>query len=228
MLSEVLTINPFEIDLPALFKTTHTRPGSRYATELERMASEAQALAQPKAAYRLAYVEERGEDWVRLDQVTFTSRVLRVNLGEAQRAFAFVATCGVELEEWSRGIEDVLYRYWSDAIREQALYAAFNHLNRHLKERYQLGRTAMMSPGSLEDWPIDQQRPLFELLQGLDQAVGVQLTESLLMVPVKSMSGFRFPKEETFESCQLCPRPNCPNRRAPYDPQLFDQKYSHS
>ena len=45
------------------------------------------------------------------------------------------------------------------------------------------------------------------------------------MVPTKSVSGILFPAEETFASCQLCPRDDCPNRRAPYDPELFERKY---
>jgi hypothetical protein len=82
-----------------------------------------------------------------------------------------------------------------------------------------------MAPGSLVDWPLAQQRPLFQLLGNAEVAVGVHLTESCLMVPNKSISGLRFPTETSFESCQLCPRPDCPNRRARYDAELFERKY---
>jgi hypothetical protein len=51
------------------------------------------------------------------------------------------------------------------------------------------------------------------------------LTESLLMVPVKSVSGIVFANEEEFASCQLCPREDCPGRKAPYDPGLYERKY---
>jgi hypothetical protein len=56
-------------------------------------------------------------------------------------------------------------------------------------------------------------------------AIGVWLSDSLLMVPAKSVSGVRFPTEESFESCQLCSRENCPGRRASYDDTLYDRKY---
>jgi hypothetical protein len=82
-----------------------------------------------------------------------------------------------------------------------------------------------MNPGSLADWPIGQQVPLFSLLGDTERAVGVRLSSSLLMIPRKSVSGFQFPSEETFASCQLCPRSVCPNRRAPYDNALFEEKY---
>ena len=50
------------------------------------------------------------------------------------------------------------------------------------------------------------------------------LTDTFLMVPIKSVSGIFFPTEVSFESCQLCPRENCIGRRAPYDPALV-KKY---
>ncbi len=67
---------------------------------------------------------------------------------------------------------------------------------------------------------------LFALLGDVRSAIGVELTDSLLMVPRKSVSGILFVAEETFASCQLCPRQDCPNRRAPYDAGLFERKYA--
>ena len=67
--------------------------------------------------------------------------------------------------------------------------------------------------------------PLPDLLHGQENAIGVCLTDSMLMVPNKSVSGIRFPTEAAFESCQLCPRQGCPGRRAVYDPDLYDSKY---
>jgi len=38
-----------------------------------------------------------------------------------------------------------------------------------------------MNPGSLEDWPLTEQRVLFALLGDPQAAIGVRLTDSLLM-----------------------------------------------
>jgi hypothetical protein len=67
---------------------------------------------------------------------------------------------------------------------------------------------------------------LFGLLGDVEAAVGVRLTESFLMLPNKTVSGLVFPTTTSFASCQLCPRAVCPNRRAPYDAELFAQKYA--
>ena len=56
--------------------------------------------------------------------------------------------------------------------------------------------------------------------------IGVTLSESFLMIPIKSVSGILFPKEIRFESCQLCPREKCAGRRAPYEESLW-QEYSN-
>lgn len=223
--SAVISV-PFILDIPALLKKLHVDSRPEYAERCTRLAREAVALARPKAAYRAAWVESKGEDHVVVDGVTLTSRVLRVNVADVHRVFPFLATCGVELEAWSRSISDMLEGFWADAIMEEALRAAFHAATEHLVQRYQLGRTAMMNPGSLADWPIEQQAALFRILGDCSERIGVKLTDSFLMVPTKSVSGLRYATEVQFENCQLCPRDRCPNRRAPHDPELHERKYS--
>ena len=91
---------------------------------------------------------------------------------------------------------DVLHQYWCEAIKGIALGAAQRALNAHLVANYAPGKTSTMSPGRVEYWPLTQQRQLFELLGDPEDTVGVRLTESCLMVPNKSVSGFRFPGGE--------------------------------
>ena len=221
----VLDDIPFRIDLGQLMKKLHVREGHAYTDDVKRLADEAQAIARPKALYKVAYIESRDDKAVVIDGITMNSRVLRVNLEQAHRVFPYVVTCGMELQAWADSIDDVLRRFWAETINEMALRVAIQVLNKHLAERYRPGSTSAMSPGSLGEWPIQAQRPLFALLGDPKEAIGVRLTDSLLMIPTKSVSGIRFPTEESFESCQLCPRENCPGRRAPYDKDLYDKKY---
>ena len=82
-----------------------------------------------------------------------------------------------------------------------------------------------MSPGEVSDWPTEEQARLFALLGDTRQLIGVELTDSLLMVPTKSVSGILFSTDSGFVSCQLCPQEQCHERRAPYDNSLYDRKY---
>lgn len=216
---------PFAPDLAGLMQRLRIRPGSSNCAEFERLFAEASPLAHPRALYRLASVGERGEDWVAVEGRRFVSRVLRVNLANAQRVFAYLATCGPELQAWADGIDDMLLRFWAEGIKEAALHCAMRALEADLEQRYRPGKTAVMSPGSLKDWPIQQQQGLFDLFENHQSQIGVRLTDSMLMIPTKSVSGVRFPTEETFASCQLCPRADCPNRRAPYTPELYQSRY---
>jgi hypothetical protein len=225
MQETVLNDISFEPDLGLLMEKLRLKEGSRYVDDLKSLVEQAQAVARPKALYRVAPIEAKSDSTVVIDGVTFTSRVLRVNLEQANRVFLFVATGGVEVESWMQSVEDMLYQYWAGAIAEMALRSAIVTLHEHLLERYRPGHISVMHPGSLGDWPIKQQRPLFDLLGDTKAAIGVELLESLLMYPTKSASGIYFPTEESFESCQLCPMENCPNRKAPYDETLYERKY---
>jgi hypothetical protein len=215
----------FKPELGSVLRKLRVKEGTGSAREVEQLLSEAQAVARPKAVYGVAYVEERGEDTVGVGGQTFKSRVLRVNLEPVHRIFPYVATCGTELDDWSSSIDDMLQSYWADAIKEMALRSAMRALSEHLQQRFRPGRMSRMSPGSLEDWPIYEQRKLFALLGDPESTIGVRLTDSLIMVPLKSVSGIWFSTEVDFASCQLCPREICPGRRSPFDETLYDRKY---
>lgn len=189
------------------------------------LAAAAGRIARPRVLYRAVYVDSRSEDGVVLDGVAFTSRVLRVNLDGAHRAFAHVCTCGAELDAWAATFADPLERYWADALCQAALRRASNALRAELQHRLGIARLSTMAPGSLPDWPLEQQLPLFQLIGDVQGLAGVTLTPSLMMVPAKSTSGISFATETTFESCQLCPREDCPGRRAAYEPGLYERKY---
>ena len=154
----------FEPELGSVLQKLRVKEGTGSARSVERLLKEAEAVAKPKALYGVAYVDQRAEESVEVGGQTFESRVLRVNLDPVHRIFPYVATCGTELDEWSSSIDDMLESYWADAIKEMALRGAMHALSDHLEQRFRPGRMSRMSPGSLEDWPIFEQRKLFALL----------------------------------------------------------------
>ena len=221
----ILSDIPFEINLNQLMKKLHVNEGTQDARNLKKLVDKAQKIGKPKAIYRIAYIESRGDDYVIMEGVKLSSRVLVVNLEHAYRAFPLLSTCGWELEELSCTVSDMLQIFWIDTIKEMALRTAMETLKRHLKETYKIVQSATMSPGSLKDWPIEEQKPLFTLVGDTENLIGVKLTDSYMMIPTKSVSALYFPTKENFESCQLCPRENCTGRRALYDSELYGKKY---
>ncbi|MGI5837685.1 MAG: vitamin B12 dependent-methionine synthase activation domain-containing protein [Chloroflexota bacterium] len=224
---ETEILNDIRMRLPeeALMKQLRLDRNSPYAETAREMIHEAESMGNPKALFGVAYIDDRGDDFVVIDGVRFSSRILAVNLQETHRVFPYVATCGVELDAWAKSFDDLLQRYWADQICQAAVRVARLAVVELLQKRYQPGKLSRMGPGSLTDWPIEEQRPLFRLLGDTENTINVRLTDSMLMVPTKSVSGIYFATAESYENCMLCPRPSCPNRRAPYDPNLYDTRY---
>ncbi|MCL2641398.1 MAG: hypothetical protein FWD53_11165 [Phycisphaerales bacterium] len=215
-----LTTIPFACDASALLTKLHLTPDTADADDFLALLQRATTIAQPKALLKQCFVEARTEETVTIDGITFTSHTLAMHLTSVHRVFAYVATCGHELD--SIPFDDPLTQYWLDAIKSAALQNARQHLN-SLFEQLMPGKSASMSPGSGDArlWPITEQVPLFELLGDVAGSIGARLTESLLMLPNKTVSGVRFPAESDFRSCQLCRREVCPNRSAPLDVERY-------
>ncbi len=214
-----------EIDDSALLKRAMVKPGTPIAGMALEFAKKATHAAHPKAMYAPIYIDERNGDEVVIAGIRFNSRVLSVNVRGGERVFPFAATCGNELDNWSRELSDPLEHYWAETFKGVVLETAVDALRADVEERYKTGKISLMNPGSLENWPIEQQKKLFELLGDTGARIGVELTESYVMVPVMSLSGIMFPSEQSFFSCHLCPREDCPGRRAKYDPALYKNKY---
>lgn len=227
---EVLNSIPTKLDLEVVLKRMHVRSKTEtIVNNVQELIEIVRPIANPKAIYEVSYVENKNEDSLDIGGVRFTSRVLRVNLDKVWRVFPYVVTCGRELDEIVFPPNEFIKSYYLDQIKETVLVSARNYLEDYLKGNYRLGQVSRMAPGSgsVEDWPIEQQEGLFSIFGGrvkVENLIGVKLTDKLLMIPIKSVSGIFFPTEIKFEACQLCPRETCMERRAPYDPDLV-KKY---
>jgi len=219
--SAVHFLNPsVRLDIEEAKAALHWRDRPGAAEELAELIQEAESLLQPEAAYKVSYIEKPEDDVVVIEGVSFPSRVLRQNLDPVERVFPYIITIGIGLERHAGESGDPLKQYYLESLADLGLGKTAQALEAHLKRRHGLSGLSSMSPGSLEDWPITQQLPLFSLFEEAARPVGVRLTEHLLMVPRKSISGVFFPTEASFQSCQLCPRKDCPGRRAAFDRDL--------
>jgi hypothetical protein len=183
----------------------------------------AQPLIEPAVLYKIAYIEEKLAEDVIVEGFRFSSQVLRKNLEKTGRVFPFVVTIGEKFGEKLEATDDLLEKYYLDTIGNVALNQVRKALNNHIKDTFALKKTAFMAPGSLPNWPIQQQKPLFELLGNVRTAIGVKLTDTYLMLPAKSVSGIYFPTQTSFFSCQLCPRERCESRKAKYNAKLAEE-----
>ena len=215
----------FKPSINRVMKKLRVKNGTRHEDKVLSLVEQAQAVARPKAMYALKGIESRDENGVVLDGVRMDSRIMSVNFKEIHRVFPYISSSGRELFDWTQSKQDFLEKFYAEEISQMALRTASDYLLSHLKEKYLLGKTSSMNPGSLEDWPITAQPSLFKLLGNPYDSIGVELTDTMLMLPNQSVSGIRFESEQDFSSCQLCPREVCTHRRAAYDPNLLGEKY---
>ncbi|HEY3340848.1 MAG TPA: vitamin B12 dependent methionine synthase [Anaerolineae bacterium] len=216
-----LTDIPFKVDFDVLLKHLHVHSDSEDVPDIRRMVQEAEQIARPKAAYQVSFVEKVSDRQVTVDSVPFTSRIMRVNLDPVHRVFPYMATCGMELQEWSNQYSDMLLNFWADMIKAMALTAATSAMSEHLQKHYMPGPLGTMNPGSLTDWPISEQKAFFHLFGDDQNPIGIRLSSTCLMTPNKSVTGLQFNTESQYVNCQLCPRVDCPGRRAPYDEMQY-------
>ncbi|MCL2774146.1 MAG: hypothetical protein FWD71_12450 [Oscillospiraceae bacterium] len=187
----------------------------------------AKQIAVPKALYLEAYVEEISGRNVRINGCNFESDVLAMNLKNVHRVFAYVCTCGTEVDDWSHNEKDYVVSLWLDMIKEMFLRDAINFLWDYIKNAYQFAKLSAINPGSgnVDNWHISQQKQLFAMIGNVKEEIGVILTGSFLMLPTKSTSGLLFPSETEFVNCALCSRENCPGRRAEFDRELYNRTF---
>jgi hypothetical protein len=215
---------PVRLDIEMAVKRLRLRNNSSRLEEMAReLADTACAVARPRAIYQISQARVIDNATVDIGGIVFTSKVLSKLLCNQDTVFPFVATIGQELDELPVPPRDMLRQFSLDAIKTVILVGAVDYLTEYLKEKYAIPKTALMNPGELEDWPISQQKPLFDLFRGAEKRIGVSLTAGGAMKPIKSRSGILFANETGFLSCQLCTQLKCPGRRAKYDPELVKE-----
>ena len=221
---EVLKDIPIKFDLEKMFKhfKVNDKTQQKQRELIEELTNLATILINPRATYKPSYVENKKGITLDIGKVSFESNILRKNLDKIERVFPYIITIGKELENEAISIKDLLKQYYLEEMADLALHYTLRHLTKHLKEKYRLEQLSRMSPGSLADWPITQQKELFSIFDDTQKIIGVNLNDSFLMIPRKSISGIYYPTKIEFYSCQLCSRQKCIRRQAPYDSKLAE------
>jgi hypothetical protein len=208
---------PVVLDAQEIAARLRFDPARAGFDSLDELVAAAQRLIEPRGVCEVGYVGAMGERTVEVAGVRFESPILRRNLDHTNKVFPYIITIGPELEREAGAQTDLLKQYYLEEMANIALEQAASTLSSRLEARHGLGPLSSMSPGSLEDWPITEQAKLFAIFGDTERLIGVRLTDSMLMVPRKSISGIFFPSEEGFVACQLCDRPRCQGRKALYN-----------
>ncbi|MDD3253134.1 MAG: vitamin B12 dependent-methionine synthase activation domain-containing protein [Lachnospiraceae bacterium] len=180
---------------------------------------ELERAAVPKAYWR-EYPLTVQDGVLDMDCLKTTSRSLERNLKDCEKVILFGATLGSQ-------VDVLLHRYsvlqMSKAVvmqaasvamletfcdeKNEALKAFYKELGWYLRPRF--------SPG-YGDFPLECQRQLVPALE-LGKRIGVTLTDSLLMMPSKSVTAVigasRLPRNCSVQGCEVCGKKDCLYRR---------------
>lgn len=159
----------------------------------DEAAAQAERLIMPEAHYRRVRIVECTATSLRLETGTvFHSNGFAKVLGGCSEVVLFLLTLGPRLDDEvakQSARDDLVAALFLEMAGWLAIERATKQFAGHLwalagAEGLGLGRR--LAPG-YADWPLDGQKPLFDMFAGLD--VPVQLLESNAMMPKKSRSG---------------------------------------
>ena len=169
----------------------------------------------PKAVIRWANVDRVEGDQTTIEGTTFRSRVVADKLRGLPRVFLSVVTAGDELDR----CEDLADDPFLDVFKGAILAHGILHIERIMLEQFGFDGSSTLNPGSLPDWPIDNNFALFDIIGDVDE-IGVSLNSAGYIKPWNSVSRIHFPGNG-YENCSLCRKFDCPRRRAAFDPAEY-------
>jgi len=214
----------FIFDREEFNKKVHIELYEGMEEEIESILEKAVPLIKPKAVYREMGVRRREKGKILIDEQIFSDPILISHLEDKDIVFPYIATCGDELDILASESGDMLEVFWIDALKQMAMDHAFNHLRDQIKIESGIPMLYSMNPGSDacgEGWELEDQKKLFQILNMAETEIGVRLTDSMLMFPNKTVSGFMFESEKDFISCHECDNGDCPNRKMIHEGAIY-------
>ena len=218
-----VTMEPFVLE--SLYSRLHLQE-EEDRREFQELAVAVHKLGRPRVLVMECEGRRLSDEELQIADVIFRGKVFSAVCGGLEQVFLYCATCGPETRVLEAGL-DMFQRYWLEELRMRQLQAALQLLENWLRNEKGMERPVRMGPGSgaVELWPLNELDKVFHLLgkgRFLPSA-GVELTESMLMLPAKSTAGLYYSAAADFHSCQLCRRENCPNRQVPFHAGLWER-----
>ena len=142
-------------------------------------------------------------------------KIIQHQLQGSEAYACFIATCGTEYEAYQNRMklqDDLVRLYIAEALGSVIAEKCADRMEEHLQRNIdKLGwhHTNRYSPGYC-GWSVSEQQLLFPLFNG--NTCGVRLTDSSLMLPIKSVSGIIGVGKDVRKldyTCRLCNQANC-------------------
>jgi hypothetical protein len=183
-------------------------------------------IIEPKLLYSARPIKKVSRDSIHVGaHLKLHSQKLSRSLSGCKEVVCFLATLGSRVEKEihrlmkKRRLSDAYVLDAMGSVAVENVVSQFQNDFGDTSRREDRRLSLRFSPGYC-DWSVTGQKTLFELLDS--KRVGVELSDSCLMQPRKSISGVFgvFPAEKQTDRASYCPcvdcgRRTCPERRHP-------------
>jgi hypothetical protein len=192
--------------------------------KIDKLEVKLKDIINPRLSYRIGKVESTNNETFHVEGgVSFTSSKFAKIMRDCSEIIFFIATIGNGIEEEVARFTEENYlskAYILDSMGSVTIENMVEEFYQDMSERYRSqGReiTFRFSPGYC-DWSIKDQKKLFSFFDSLP--TGVELMDSCLMQPRKSISGIIgvLPPDMDFAAtpynpCSECGKKDCIGRR---------------
>lgn len=242
MTEHQLTLSDLSIPISEIYEVMgydkQTIPDTAIQEEVKELLQQISAIARPSFSFFITNGElDMEKETLLVSNRTFRlGRIITRQLKGAESYAFFVATAGTDFEQFQHRLhqeDDMVKTYIADAIgsiiAERTADRMERELERELRDeadgeaerergKHTSGRrwkhTNRFSPGYC-GWQVSEQQALFSLFP-TPHPCGIHLTESSLMLPIKSVSGIIGVGSSVHRSeytCGLCTYANCYRRK---------------
>lgn len=180
---------------------------------VEDVIVEAEHVAIPKHVYRIVEASVLDDYRIAMDGVAFrVGKTITSYLSGMTHACVFVATAGYEYENFMKRVTkegNILKEFVADSVGSVIADMSVQKVSERLETESHLKYSLPYSPGYCA-WNIMEQPKLFSLLP--EKPCGVELNDSCLMYPVKSVSGFFALGRQIVRQpyrCDICDNTHC-------------------
>jgi hypothetical protein len=191
-----------------------------FLPDFEEVLAEGSRIVHARGGFHILDRFECLEEGIDIDGVTFeTGSIIAKQFRQAEKILIFACTAGPGIrEQYDRYMEegDPLKAFFVDTLGTVAVEKAMDKIHRRVKRAYELEGlhcTNRYSPGYC-GWSVREQHKLWSFLP--DHYCGITLTDSALMLPVKSVSGMiglgPHARKNPY-SCAICELEHCIYRR---------------
>ncbi|WP_026395128.1 hypothetical protein [Acetobacterium malicum] len=210
---ERIVLNPvkisYNIDKMEVFKGFKT--DSKTFDLIVEIIENTGEIIRPRAILKWCNVEKVEQGCITLMGQAFASKLLFDKLCHLEKVFLSIVTAGDEL--------DVLIGKYPASIVDIIKYAILietrNEIKKYISDIFGYNDIAELCPGSLPDWPVENNYFLFEMINNACE-IGVILKNDYFMKPLNTVSSILYNGDKDYVNCSLCKK-KCIKRRCKFN-----------